>query len=139
MERGRPRPQQRTCDRRFSRISSGMAIGTLLRPRTGALRQNHASLNPVVVSDLLRAVNTEIKTQPALNCPLCRAPGKSLYEQMTDRSYAAPGVWNLRECETCRAVWLHPQPTPADIGLAYQGYYTHHRSEERRVGKEGRS
>ncbi len=86
-------------------------------------------LNPGGNSDFLRAVNTEIKTQPALNCPLCRAPGKSLYEQMRDRSYAAPGVWNLRECASCRAVWLHPQPIPADIGLAYQGYYTHHQPE----------
>jgi 2-polyprenyl-3-methyl-5-hydroxy-6-metoxy-1,4-benzoquinol methylase len=86
-------------------------------------------LKPAGVCDLLRAVNTDIRTQPALNCPLCGAPGKFIYQQMRDRSYAAPGVWDLRECESCRAIWLHPQPVPADLGLAYQGYYTHHQPE----------
>jgi 2-polyprenyl-3-methyl-5-hydroxy-6-metoxy-1,4-benzoquinol methylase len=74
-------------------------------------------------------VNTEIRTQPALNCPLCAAPGQTLYSQLRDRSYAAPGAWELRECGACQAVWLHPQPIPEDIGLAYQGYYTHHQPE----------
>ena len=38
MERGRPRPQQRTYDRQFSKMSNDFAIWKLLRPRTGALR-----------------------------------------------------------------------------------------------------
>src|SRR5580700_8766544 len=37
-ERGRPRPQQRTYDRQFSRTSNDLAIGQPPRPRTGALR-----------------------------------------------------------------------------------------------------
>ena len=88
-----------------------------------------ADLNRNGISDFLNAVNTEIRTQPALDCPLCGASGKTLYAEMRDRSYAAPGVWNLRECETCGAVWLNPQPVAADIGLAYQGYYTHQQPE----------
>ena len=48
---------------------------------------------------------------------------------MRDRSYAAPGVWDLRRCGNCRVVWLHPQPVPGDLGLAYQGYYTHNQPE----------
>jgi len=96
---------------------------------TGFATAVGASLNPRAIYDFLRAVNTEIKTQPALNCPLCGTPGRFLYQEMRDRSYAAPGAWNLRECESCRAIWLHPQPAPEDIGLAYQGYYTHHQPE----------
>jgi hypothetical protein len=37
-ERGRPRPQQRTYNRQFSKMSNDLAIVKLLRPRTGALR-----------------------------------------------------------------------------------------------------
>jgi hypothetical protein len=37
-ERGRPRPQQRTYDRQFSKIPNDLATWKSLRPRTGALR-----------------------------------------------------------------------------------------------------
>jgi hypothetical protein len=37
-ERGRPRPQQYSPSRRFSTISIGPALLTLLRPGTGALQ-----------------------------------------------------------------------------------------------------
>jgi len=72
-----------------------------------------------------------ILTRPVPQCPFCRSPGELIYEGMTDRSYAAPGVWNLRRCErdTCGLVWLDPQPIPQDIGKAYEGYYTHGQPE----------
>jgi SAM-dependent methyltransferase len=70
---------------------------------------------------------SRIRTQPAPNCYLCGTAGRLLYEKLSDRNYAAPGEWNIRQCprEGCGLVWLDPQPIPEDVGLAYQGYYTH--------------
>ena len=75
--------------------------------------------------------SSAIRTRDVPNCLLCGSPGGVLYSAMTDRSYAAPGVWNLRRCErqTCRLVWLDPQPIPEDVGKAYEGYYTHSQPE----------
>jgi len=41
--------------------------------------------------------------------------------------FAAPGEYNLRQCENpgCAVMWLDPRPTPASIGNAYLDYYTH--------------
>lgn len=68
-----------------------------------------------------------IRAEPVAHCALCRAQGRILYSGLKDRSYAAPGVWDLRQCtdSQCGMVWLDPMPVPEDIGLAYQGYYTH--------------
>src|SRR5580700_1197757 len=51
-ERGRPRPQQRTYDRQFSKSSNDLAIWKLLRPRTGALRCGKALLHQQPVIEL---------------------------------------------------------------------------------------
>lgn len=68
-----------------------------------------------------------INTQPVRDCYLCGTAGEILYSGMRDRSYAAPGEWNNRRCPKpdCGLIWLDPQPTPEDIGKAYQSYYTH--------------
>jgi len=70
---------------------------------------------------------TRIATRPAPNCPLCGTAGAILYAGMRDRNYHAPGEWNERRCPQpdCGLIWLDPQPTPADLGKAYQTYYTH--------------
>lgn len=72
-----------------------------------------------------------IRTRPAPHCLLCGAHGELLYQGMTDRSYAAPGVWHIRKCATadCGLAWLDPVPIEEDIGKAYQGYYTHSQPE----------
>jgi len=74
---------------------------------------------------------TDIRTRPAPNCLLCGAPGRLLHEGLRDFSYAAPGSWNFRECSAaaCGLVWLDPAPIEDDLGLAYQGYYTHAQPE----------
>jgi len=71
--------------------------------------------------------SVQIKTQPVQNCFLCGTPGELLYSGMRDRSFSAPGEWNERRCPrtNCGLIWLDPQPTPEDIGKAYQTYYTH--------------
>jgi len=72
-----------------------------------------------------------IRTTPVENCRLCGGAGRFLYQNMGDRSFAAPGLWNLRKCqnEQCGLVWLDPLPIEEDIGKAYEGYYTHHQPE----------
>jgi len=76
-------------------------------------------------------MTSTIRTRPVPNCLLCQSPGRLIYEKMTDRSYAAPGAWNIQRCqrESCGLIWLDPQPLPEDVGKAYQGYYTHSQPE----------
>lgn len=71
--------------------------------------------------------STKIRTQSAPNCLLCGTAGEVLYSGMRDRSFGAPGEWSERRCPkpACGLIWLDPQPTPEDIGKAYQTYYTH--------------
>jgi len=68
-----------------------------------------------------------LRARPVPACPLCGAPGQRLYTGLRDRSYAAPGAWDIRRCPgaDCGLLWLDPQPLEADIGQAYQTYYTH--------------
>lgn len=69
----------------------------------------------------------QIQTRPAPKCALCGAAGEVLYTGLRDRSFAAPGEWSFRKCPKpdCGLAWLDPLPTEADIGKAYQTYYTH--------------
>lgn len=71
-------------------------------------------------------VNT-IRTHTIEHCPQCGAHGRSLYENLIDRLFDAPGVWGLQRCtaKNCQLVWLNPAPIKDDIYLAYQRYYTH--------------
>lgn len=69
----------------------------------------------------------QIRTQPASKCFVCGTEGEVLYPFLRDRSFGAPGEWNLRRCplSACGLIWLDPQPVPEDIGKAYATYYTH--------------
>jgi SAM-dependent methyltransferase len=58
-------------------------------------------------------------------CPLCGMAGHSVYQDLKDQLFGAPGLWGYRQCSACGALWLDPRPTPASIGEAYQTYYTH--------------
>ncbi|MSU59250.1 MAG: class I SAM-dependent methyltransferase [Pedosphaera sp.] len=70
---------------------------------------------------------TEIEARPAPKCFLCGTAGEILYSNLRDRSFGAPGEWNLRRCPKfgCGLIWLDPLPTEEDIGKAYASYYTH--------------
>ena len=70
---------------------------------------------------------SEIKTRSVPKCFVCGTEGESLYAGMHDRSFGAPGAWGLRRCplSACGLIWLDPQPIEADLGKAYQTYYTH--------------
>jgi len=68
-----------------------------------------------------------IRTRSSPGCYLCGAAGASLYENLTDRLFGAPGVWNFRQCPnaSCGLIWLDPAPIESDIRTAYRHYYTH--------------
>ena len=67
----------------------------------------------------------EIESERQLDCPLCGTSGDVLYSDLRDRLFGAPGVWGMRICPSCEALWLDPRPTPRSIGKAYETYYTH--------------
>jgi SAM-dependent methyltransferase len=73
----------------------------------------------------------KIRVRLVGNCPLCRGNGEVLYQGVKDASSAAPGEWNFRRCIklNCGMVWLDPAPITEDLGLTYQGYYTHEQPE----------
>jgi 2-polyprenyl-3-methyl-5-hydroxy-6-metoxy-1,4-benzoquinol methylase len=70
---------------------------------------------------------TQIRTQPKPNCPLCGESGEMLYPRLKDRLFEAPGSWNLKQCpnDDCGLIWPDPTPLIEDIGKAYVNYYTH--------------
>lgn len=70
---------------------------------------------------------TSIETSQQAACVVCGAGGSYKYRDLTDRLFDSPGRWNIRECNDpkCLSLWLDPRPTEADIGKAYQNYYTH--------------
>lgn len=70
---------------------------------------------------------TSIETSQQAACVVCGAGGSYKYRDVTDRLFGSPGRWNIRECNDpkCLSLWLDPRPTEADIGKAYQNYYTH--------------
>jgi 2-polyprenyl-3-methyl-5-hydroxy-6-metoxy-1,4-benzoquinol methylase len=66
-------------------------------------------------------------------CPVCGASGTTLYEDLADHLFGAPGLWRMVRCggSACGLLWLDPAPFPGDLELAYENYYTHVRSAER--------
>jgi 2-polyprenyl-3-methyl-5-hydroxy-6-metoxy-1,4-benzoquinol methylase len=60
-------------------------------------------------------------------CHVCGSTGRPLYTGITDRLFAAPGSWSLKQCAdpACGLLWLDPVPIEEDIGKAYASYFTH--------------
>ncbi len=69
--------------------------------------------------------NDGVRVTAAWTCALCGADGHSLYDQLHDQLFDAPGVWSLLRCPRCGFVWLHPRPAVQDIGKLYRQYHTH--------------
>jgi len=68
-----------------------------------------------------------------LDCPVCGGDTRELvHDALTDRVYfCAPGEWNMYRCGACASTYLDPRPTRETIGLAYQRYATHEKTEVR--------
>jgi 2-polyprenyl-3-methyl-5-hydroxy-6-metoxy-1,4-benzoquinol methylase len=71
--------------------------------------------------------STGLRTSPRPTCPICAGGGEVKYAEVGDKLFGVPGSWNLRSCRDagCGCLWLDPCPLPADIGKAYDAYYTH--------------
>lgn len=71
--------------------------------------------------------NDSIRSQDRPNCYVCGSVGRSLYTDLQDRLFTAPGKWDLSQCTNpeCGMLWLNPMPIQEDIIRAYQDYYTH--------------
>ncbi len=78
----------------------------------------------------------EIRTRRSLDCYLCGSRGEILYDNLNDRLFCAPGVWNLRRCPNpcCGFVWLDPVPIERDVAKIYETYYTHQGADWKRSG-----
>lgn len=67
-----------------------------------------------------------VETEEVPICPLCEEQKRTtLYTDVTDRVYGAPGEWTVQRCLNCSLVFLNPRPTIGDIGKIYASYYTH--------------
>ena len=58
-------------------------------------------------------------------CILCGAQGEPLYEDLPDRLFGVPGLFQVKQCRACHLVWLDPRPIPEDLSKCYEEYYTH--------------
>ncbi len=70
-------------------------------------------------------INHDVRVQEASSCMLCGSEGVSLYKDLQDRLFRAPGTWGLVCCPTCGLTWLNPRPVPSDVGKLYAQYFTH--------------
>jgi len=73
-------------------------------------------------------------------CPVCgHALRTLLHGGLIDRVFGvAPGKWDMYRCADCGCGYLDPRPTPASIGRAYAGYYTHDAEDHPVVRRKGR-
>lgn len=78
------------------------------------------------------SLSESIRTGPCPQCHVCGSDGSILYRDLRDRIFSASGSWNIKQCnnEKCQLLWLDPMPLEEDIGRAYEGYYTHFKSEQ---------
>jgi 2-polyprenyl-3-methyl-5-hydroxy-6-metoxy-1,4-benzoquinol methylase len=67
----------------------------------------------------------DIEVESAQICPVCQIDGETLYPNLRDYSFGAPGTWSMRRCKSCTLMWLDPRPTVDDISKVYRTYYTH--------------
>jgi 2-polyprenyl-3-methyl-5-hydroxy-6-metoxy-1,4-benzoquinol methylase len=79
----------------------------------------------------------QMHTESQPSCVVCGASGVVKYKDLTDRLFGAPGTWTMKECSAtgCGTLWLDPRPTMADIGKAYENYYTHGVDQQRSLVK----
>jgi 2-polyprenyl-3-methyl-5-hydroxy-6-metoxy-1,4-benzoquinol methylase len=73
-------------------------------------------------------------------CPVCGdTTHRSLYRDIEDRLFGAPGKWNLDGCRACGAAYLNPRPTVDAIGRVYTpSYATRKPAAEQRASHSAR-
>lgn len=59
------------------------------------------------------------------SCPVCGQTGEG-WADVADRHYGNAGTWHVDRCTACRALYLDPMPTEAELGTFYPTeYYSH--------------
>jgi len=71
----------------------------------------------------------EVATRQRPACPRCDRLGQSLYRDLSDRSYAVPGEWELLTCPGCGLTWITPEPSDESWAALYADYFTHRAPE----------
>lgn len=69
--------------------------------------------------------NEGIDIEGRPQCYFCNSAGVTLYSDLRDRLFDAPGTWNILSCRNCGLIWLDPQPIPNEIYKIYRKYFTH--------------
>jgi 2-polyprenyl-3-methyl-5-hydroxy-6-metoxy-1,4-benzoquinol methylase len=70
-------------------------------------------------------LNESLRVQEVRLCFLCGSKGMLLYQNLRDRLFGIPGVWNFLRCPHCGFVWLNPRPIFEDLNTVYRNYFTH--------------
>lgn len=89
-----------------------------------------------------RADAPEISTERVASCPICRSVNRSRFASGYDYELqTCRNEWHFWRCGECKAVWLDPRPTAAELDVIYPcTYYAYTRSEKvhgiARKGKE---
>jgi len=66
-----------------------------------------------------------IRMEAHPDCILCSCRGQEIYQELPDRLFGVPGTFNIRQCPSCRLLWLDPRPEDEDLPKCYSTYYTH--------------
>lgn len=67
------------------------------------------------------------------NCFLCGNQGKPIYQDAQDYFFGTQGKWSMAYCIDCTLYWLAPQPSPEELARAYQNYYTHRPTSQKKT------
>lgn len=69
--------------------------------------------------------NEGIRCSDKINCYICGRPGVLKYNDLQDRLFGAPGVWDILYCNECDLMWINPFPVNNDVKMLYKNYFTH--------------
>lgn len=73
---------------------------------------------------MLSKVSTDISTEAVSACLICgEKECSTIYENLEDRLFGAPGKWSFKRCVNCGLVYLDPCPTIEDINKTYTTAY----------------
>lgn len=59
--------------------------------------------------------NEGVRVFDIASCYLCGSSGRVCHDNLRDRLYDRPGVWQFLICPKCGLMWLNPRPIPEDV------------------------
>ena len=89
------------------------------------------------MTSLNKNVWPEFGLEVLRSCPVCHADISNAKPKFSntlrDKIYNAPGKWYFFGCGNCHSVYLNPRPNKTYSSLAYENYYTHQKTEQRKA------